>query len=341
MKIYLEKLMKQKNLTAEEMKQAVQHCFSPEANDAEIAAFLTALQIKGETADELTGLVEVIRSKSAFNASPLPNMMDNCGTGGDQSNSFNISTTAAFVIAGAGVPVAKHGNRSISSKAGSADVLEHLGVSLSFTREHMEESLSSNNIAFLFAPHVHKGLKPFTKVRKNLGVPTIFNVIGPLTNPFDLDAQLIGVYRPELLSLTAEALKKLQRNRAVVLHGAGGMDEASLSGTNELILLEKGNLTPLTLHPEEVGLPVYPNKQIRGGNAKENAAITRSVLKGEPGPYLDTVLLNAGLGLFASGAAETISAGVEMAKKSIASGSALQRLENLVQFSKKVPTEVV
>jgi anthranilate phosphoribosyltransferase len=341
MKNYLEKLMEQENLTVEEMKQAVLHCFRPEANNAEIAAFLTALQIKGETADELTGLVEVIRSKSTYHASPLPNMMDNCGTGGDQSNSFNISTTAAFVIAGAGIPVAKHGNRSISSKAGSADVLEHLGVSLSFSREHMEETLSSNNIAFLFAPHVHQGLKPFMKVRKDLGLPTIFNAIGPLTNPFDLDSQLIGVYRHDLLQLIAEALKKLQRKRAIVLHGAGGMDEASLSGKNHLILLEQGKLTPFTLHPEEVGLPVYTNEQIRGGDAKENAAITKSVLKGEPGPYLDTVLFNAGLGLFASGTAKTVSSGVAMAKESIASGSALEKLENLVQYSRKIPSEVI
>lgn len=341
MRIYLEKLMEQKHLTLEEMKHTVRYCFEPEATEAEIAAFLTALKIKGETADELTGLVEIIRSKSAFQSSPLPNMMDNCGTGGDQSNSFNISTTAAFVIAGAGIPVAKHGNRSISSKAGSADVLEHLGVSLSFSREHMEASLSTNNIAFLFAPHVHQGFKPFTKVRKNLGLPTIFNVIGPLTNPFDLDSQLIGVYRPELLSLTAEALQKLERKRAIVLHGAGGMDEASLSGTNQLILLEQGKLTSFTLHPEEVGLPVYSNEQILGGDAKENAAITKSVLNGEPGPYLDTVLLNAGLGLYASGAAETISTGIATAKESIDSGSALEKLENLIQFSKKVPSEVI
>jgi anthranilate phosphoribosyltransferase len=341
MKVYFEKLMEQKDLTVEEMKHAVQYCFKPETTDAEIAAFLTALKIKGETADELTGLVEVIRSKSVFNTSPLPNMMDNCGTGGDKSYSFNISTTAAFVIAGAGVPVAKHGNRSISSKAGSADVLEHLGVSLSLSRKQMEETLSSNNISFLFAPHVHQGLKPFTKVRKDLGLPTIFNVIGPLTNPFNLDSQLIGVYRHDLLQLMAEALKKLQRKRAVVLHGAGGMDEASLSGSNHLILLADGKLTPFTLHPEEVGLPVYANEHIRGGDAKENAAITKSVLKGEPGPYLDTVLLNAGLGLFASGTAQTVSLGVDMAKESITSGNAMEKLENLVQYSRKIPSEVI
>ncbi|GAB3790868.1 anthranilate phosphoribosyltransferase [Virgibacillus kimchii] len=341
MKMYLEKLMERKNLTVDEMQHAVRHCFKPETTESEISAFLTALKIKGETADELTGLVEVIRAKSAFHASPLPNVMDNCGTGGDKSNSFNISTTAAFVIAGAGVPVAKHGNRSISSKAGSADVLEHLGVSLSFSREHMEEALTANNICFLFAPHVHQGLKPFTKVRKNLGLPTIFNIIGPLTNPFDLGSQLIGVYRHDLLQLTADALRKLKRRRAIVLHGAGGMDEASLSGTNHMILLEQGRLTSFTLHPEEIGLPVYTKEQIRGGDAKENAAITKSVLKGEPGPYLDTVLLNAGLGLFANGTAETISSGVAMARESITSGSAMEKLENLVQYSRKIPSEVV
>ncbi|MFA1822867.1 anthranilate phosphoribosyltransferase [Virgibacillus oceani] len=341
MKNYLEKLIKQENLTVKEMKNAVQTCFKSETTEPEIAAFLTALQIKGETADELTGLVEVIRSKSVFNSNSLPNLIDNCGTGGDKSNSFNISTTAAFVIAGAGVPVAKHGNRSISSKAGSADVLEHLGVSLSLSREHMEETLHNNKIAFLFAQHVHQGLKPFTKVRKDLGLPTIFNAIGPLTNPFDLDSQLIGVYRHDLLPLIAETLKKLQRKRAIVLHGAGGMDEASLSGKNRLILVDQGELTSFTLHPEEVGLPVYANECIRGGDAKNNAAITKSVLKGETGPYLDTVLLNAGLGLYASGTVESIPAGVEMARQSIESGSALEKLESLVQYSRKIPSEVM
>lgn len=340
MKQYLKKVINKENLTVEEMKEATNYCFTDEVTESEIAALLTALQAKGETADEIAGLVEVIRGKSSFQTSPIPGTIDNCGTGGDQSNSFNISTTSAFVMAGAGITVAKHGNRSISSKTGSADVLEHLGVSLSFSKEHVEEMLIENKIAFLFAPHVHEALKPFSIVRKNLGLPTIFNAIGPLTNPIELDTQLIGVYRKELLPMIAASLKKLGRRRAVVVTGAGSMDEASLAGTNDLIILENDELTTLSLHPEEVGLPVYSNDAIRGGDSKENAEILMSVLKGKQGAYFDTVLLNAGLGIFTNGKTATIKDGINLARESILSGAALERLERLVDFSNQIPSEV-
>lgn len=340
MKQYLEKLIRGKDLTIDEMKEAANYCFKAEVTEAEISSFLTALQVKGETAEEITGLVEVIREKSSFQTSPIQNAMDNCGTGGDRSYSFNISTTSAFVIAGAGVTVAKHGNRSISSKTGSADVLEHLGVSLTFTKEHVEEMLLDNRIAFLFAPHVHEALKPFSIVRKHLGLPTIFNAIGPLTNPVELDTQLIGVYRQDLLPIIAEALQKLGRRRAVVVTGAGAMDEASLAGENQLITLVNGKLERKTLHPEEVGLSVYSNEKIRGGDAKANAEILKSVLNGKSGAYLDTVLLNAGLGLFTNGKAATIKDGIAMARESIKSGAALDRLERLITYSKKIPSGV-
>jgi len=340
MKQYIEKLINKESLKIEEMKDAANYCFTDDVTDSEIAAFLTALQAKGETADEITGLVEIIRSQSNYQTS-IPNTIDNCGTGGDKSYSFNISTTSAFVIAGCGIPVAKHGNRSISSKTGSADVLEHLGVSLSLTREHVEEMLEENNIAFLFAPNVHKALKPFSKVRKDLGIPTIFNAIGPLTNPIDLDTQLLGVYRKEMLPMLAESLKKLGRRRAIVVTGAGDMDEASLIGENHLILIDDGELIPFTLTPEEVGLPTYTKDEIRGGDAKKNAEILRDVLNGKPGAYMDTVLLNAGLGLFTNGKADTIKNGIEMARESIESGAARERLERLVEFSQKIPSEVL
>ncbi|WP_087974447.1 anthranilate phosphoribosyltransferase [Oceanobacillus rekensis] len=340
MKQYLKKVINGENLTVEEMKAATNYCFTDEVTESQIAALLTALQAKGETADEITGLVEVIREKSSFQTIPIPGAIDNCGTGGDQSNSFNISTTSAFVMAGAGITVAKHGNRSISSKTGSADVLEHLGVSLSFSKEHVEEMLIENKIAFLFAPHVHEALKPFSIVRKNLGLPTIFNPIGPLTNPIELDTQLIGVYRKDLLPVIAASLKKLNRRRAVVVTGAGSMDEASLAGSNDLIILENGELKSISLHPEEVGLPVYSNDSIRGGDSKENAEILMSVLKGKQGAYFDTVLLNAGLGIYTNGKAATIKDGINLARESILSGAALERLERLVDFSSKIPSEV-
>ncbi|MEI3598357.1 MULTISPECIES: anthranilate phosphoribosyltransferase [unclassified Oceanobacillus] len=337
MKTYLQKLINKENLSREEMKAAASHCFTSEVTESEIAAFLIALQAKGETADEITGLAEVIREKSSFQTENTLNVIDNCGTGGDRSNSFNISTTAAFVMAGAGIKIAKHGNRSISSKTGSADVLEHLGVSLSFSKEHIEEMLAENNIAFLFAPHVHEVLKPFSVVRQHLGVPTIFNVIGPLTNPIQLETQLVGVYRKDLLEKVAESLNKLGRRRAVVVTGAGSLDEASLAGLNKLIVIEDGKLTPMNLHPEEVNLPIYPNEAIRGGDSKRNAEILLSVLKGEPGAYFDTVLLNAGIGIYTSRKTDSIQAGIELARESILSGAALERLERLVSFSEKIP----
>ena len=335
MKQYIEKVIKGTDLTVEEMISATEACFHPDVTNTEISAFLTALRMKGETASEISGLAEVIRAQSAIQPEGLSNIMDNCGTGGDQSNSFNISTTAAFVIAGAGVPIAKHGNRSISSKTGSADVLEHLGVSLTFSAKEVEDILTENNIVFLYAPHIHAKLKHFMQVRQELGLPTIMNVIGPLTNPVKLDAQLLGVYRRDMLTVLAESLRKLGRRRAVVVNGAEYMDEASLAGENHLTLLEDGEITSFTLHPNEVGLPVYPNEAIRGGTAKENANILLDVLHAKPGAYLDTVLLNAGIALFASGKAQSIKEGIELARESITSGAALEQLETLVQYSQK------
>lgn len=341
MKTYLEKLINQESLSVEEMKEATNNCFSEEITDTEIAAFLTALRIKGETSDEIAGIVEVIRAHSDLSEINLPNVMDNCGTGGDRSNSFNISTTTAFVLAGAGVTVAKHGNRSISSKTGSADVLEHLGVSLAFSKEHTKEMLEENNIAFLFAPHVHAKLRPFMKIRQELGLPTIFNLIGPLTNPIHLESQLVGVYQRDKLKTIAESLKKLGRKRAVVLNGAGYMDEASLAGENHLVLLENEEITSFTLHPNEVGLPTYTIKEIEGGNAKENAKILLSVLNNEASPYLDTVLLNAAIGLFANGKTSTVKDGLEIARESIASGAALNRLNTLIKYSETLTSEAI
>lgn len=341
MKGYLEKLMNRENLTLSEMKAATNECFKEHITDTEISAFLTALKMKGETANEIAGIVEVIRAQSEMGSIQISDVMDNCGTGGDGSNSFNISTTAAFVLAGAGVTVAKHGNRSVSSKTGSADVLEQLGVSLSFTKEHTEKMLRENKIAFLFAPHVHTKLRPFMKIRQELKLPTIFNLIGPLMNPIDLDSQLLGVYQRDKLVTIAEALKQLGRRRAVVVNGAGFMDEASLAGENHLVLLDDGEITQFTLHPNDVGLPTYPNEAIRGGDAKENAKILLSVLRNEQSPYLDTVLLNAGLGLFAHGKTNSIKEGIEVARESIASGAAMERLNTLVQYSRSITSEAI
>lgn len=340
MKEQLQKLMNKEDLTLKEMQEATNYCFEQGVTDTEISAFLTALRTKGESADEIAGIASVIRSQSDMSTIDLPNVMDNCGTGGDQSNSFNISTTTAFVLAGAGVKVAKHGNRSISSRTGSADVLEELGVSLTFSKEATEYLLKHNNITFLFAPHVHSKLHPFMKIRQELGLPTIFNLIGPLTNPIPLTSQLMGVYQRDKLVTIAEALHQLGRERALVINGANEMDEASLAGENHLVLLDKGEITPFTLHPHDIGLPVHDQQAIEGGNAKENAAILLNVLNNESSPYLDTVLFNAALGLYANNKVLTIKDGVKVARESIASGAALEKLNTLIEFSNPSSKEV-
>jgi anthranilate phosphoribosyltransferase len=341
MKLFLEQLSEQRSLTEAEMENAVKHLFSDEISDSEMAAFLIGLKIKGETVDEILGLVKVMRDFALpFNAIGS-NIIDNCGTGGDGSKSFNISTTSAFVMAGAGITVAKHGNRSISSKTGSADVLEHLGVNLNLPTKASEEILQQIGITFLFAPFVHPKVKRIMKVRQDLRIPTIFNLIGPLTSPVNLDYQLLGIYRRDLLGMFAEVLLKLGRKRAVVLNGAGFMDEASLQGENHLVIVDNGKVMNKVLRPEEVGLGTYSNQEIVGGDAKENADILRSILNGEKGARRDTVLLNSGIGIYTAQKAESIEQGIAIARESIDSGAALSKLEQLVEMSKRFKQEVI
>ncbi|MFE8695941.1 anthranilate phosphoribosyltransferase [Cytobacillus sp. FJAT-53684] len=341
MKNILQQLSEGKSLSSEEIMQASGQLFSNEITDSEIAAFLIGLKMKGETAEEIAGLTAAFRERSLKISKRIPSIMDNCGTGGDGVKSFNISTTSAFVIAGAGIPVAKHGNRSISSKTGSADVLEHLGIDLTLPPEATEEILEKVGIVFLFAPYFHPQLKRIMKVRKDLRIPTVFNLIGPLTNPVDLETQLLGIYRRDMVVLFAEVLKKLGRKRAIVINGAGYMDEASLQGENYLAILENGMITEKVLHPEEFGLPIYANDSIRGGDAKENAEILLKVLKGERGAYRETVLLNAGIGIYTAGKADSIQKGLELAKESIDSGAALHKLEQLITASRSHQKQVI
>jgi anthranilate phosphoribosyltransferase len=312
-----------------------------EVSESEIAAFLMGLKSKGETVEEITGIVKGLKENTLPFRKKFPNVLDNCGTGGDGSSSFNISTTSAFVIAGAGIPVAKHGNRSISSKTGSADVLEYLGINLNLSVERTEEILDELGIAFLFAPHVHPKLKKVMTVRRQLKIPTIFNFIGPLTNPIDLDYQLLGVYRRDLLPVFAEVLQNLGRKRAVVINGAGFMDEASLQGENHLTLLEDGVISKQSFVPGEVGLPQYDNSAIKGGDSKENALILKNVLSGEKGACRDTVLLNAGIGIYASGRAENIVDGINIARDVIDSGAAYGKLQGLIEMTRKGQREAI
>ena len=335
MKLYLQKLMNRQSLSYEEMKTATELMFLDEVADSELAAFLIALKLKGETVDEIAGLIETLLEQALPFPKDIKGVMDNCGTGGDGSSSFNVSSTSAFVIAGAGIKVAKHGNRSISSKTGSADVLEALGVNLHMPQEAMEELIHEIGIAFLFAPHVHPRLGRIMKVRRELKIPTIFNLIGPLTNPIALDFQLVGIYDQKYVDIFAAVLKKLGRKRAVVVNGAGSMDEASLQGENHISLLENGSIHSFTLTPEEVGLNPYDNKEIIGGDAQVNAQILKNVLTGQTGAHRDTVLLNAGLGIYAAGVAATVEDGIKAAAESIDSGRAYETLRKLIENSVK------
>ena len=341
MREYLLQLAEQKHFSEEEMKSAAESLLCEEVSETEIAAFLMGLKSKGETVDEIAGLVRALKDNTLIFKKRFDNVLDNCGTGGDGSSSFNVSTTSAFVIAGAGIPVAKHGNRSVSSKTGSADVLEYLGIQLNLSAENIEEILDDIGVAFLFAPNVHPKLKKVMSVRRQLRIPTIFNFIGPLTNPIDLDYQLLGVYRRDLLNVFAEVLHKLGRKRAVVLNGAGFMDEASLQGENHLTILENGVITNESFFPEEVDLPQYDNQQIMGGDSKENAEILLRVLKGERGAYRATVLLNSGIGIYTAGKVNSIKEGITMAKEIIDSGKAYEKLSLLIDKTKKAQREAI
>jgi anthranilate phosphoribosyltransferase len=340
-KEFLQKLSNGHSLEKDEMRRAAHQLFNEETTESQIACFLTLLKMKGESVEEITGLVEVLREKALPVRSSMSGVLDNCGTGGDGSHSFNISTTSAFVLAGAGIKVAKHGNRSISSRTGSADVLEHLGISLDFRAEEINDLLSLCNIAFLYAPHIHSGMKRIMKVRKELKIPTIFNLIGPLTNPVELETQLIGVYRRDRLETMARVLNELGRKRAIILNGADYMDEASLAGENHLVLLENGMITSFTLTAGEVGLPHYPNSMIKGGGSSENAAILQDVLEGKEGAHLDTVLFNAGIALYAHGSVSSVAEGVKAARDSIVSGKAKNALQALIEYSQSNRKQVI
>ncbi|MGE7111388.1 anthranilate phosphoribosyltransferase [Lysinibacillus sp. NPDC047702] len=331
-----QKVQQREHLIYEEMLQAANWIFQDDTPKEEIASFLTALSTKGETAHEVAALATVMRSFALDVPAKAGVYMDNCGTGGDGLNTFNISTASAFVLAGAGVQMAKHGNRKISSASGSADVLEALGIHTDITIEQTVELLETEGIAFLYAPNVHPKLKRIGEVRRALSKPTIFNLVGPLTNPVSLSTQFTGINRPNFVMEYASVLQMLGRERAMVVSGPQGLDEASLAGQNTFVLVDKGDLIPFSLTAEDAGLSYAPLESIRGGNADENAVIMRKLLAGEQSAYFDTVLLNAGIGLFSYGKAETVKEGVDMARDSIFSGRALQKLEAVAAFSEKI-----
>ncbi len=322
------------HLTEEEALAVMEEMMTDKATPAQIGAFLVALKMKGETVEEITGMARAMRAKATPLETGLPNIMDTCGTGGDTRNTFNISTTAAFVIAGAGVPVAKHGNRAVSSRCGSADLLEALGVPISLSPVDTAKCLKEVGLAFLFAPVFHQSMRFAAAPRRELGLRTVFNILGPLTNPAGATCQVLGVYDHSLTGVMASVLGRLGCRRAFVCHGYDGTDEVSISGPTRVSMLREGEVVTFDLHPGDAGIATADMETIQGGGPEQNARITMSILEGRKGPCRDVVVLNAGLGLVAAGLAENLREGVDLACYSLDSGKALGKLEALVAFGK-------
>ena len=327
-----------KDLDEQQMTAVMQEIMSGEATDAQIGSFITALRMKGETIDEIVGAVRVMREKATFVDTGVDTaagdlLMDIVGTGGDGSGTFNVSTTTAFVVAGAGIPVAKHGNRAVSSSCGSADVLEALGVDLSMPADKVAQCVRTVGIGFLFAPMLHGAMKYAIGPRREMGIRTIFNILGPMTNPAGANVQLTGVFDKALTKTIAEVLGRLGMKRTLVVWGEGNMDEMTITGTSHVADAHDGKVDTYTVEPEDVGLSRSTISDIKGGETvEESAAQVREVLGNTPGARLDMVLLNAGAALMAAGEAPDLKAGVAMAREIIASGAALEKLDNLVAF---------
>ncbi len=329
----LAKLVAGKDLSADEAEGTMGEIMNGDSSPAQIAGFLTALRIKGETVEEISACARVMRAKVL----PVPvqsqGVIDTCGTGGDASNTFNISTAAALVVAAAGVPVAKHGNRSVSSQCGSADVLRELGVKLEISPEKMGACIDTVGIGFLFAPLLHPAMKYAIGPRREMGIRTVFNILGPLTNPAGAKRQLLGVYDAQLTGVMANVLGKLGSARALVVHGGDGLDELTLTGPSQVSELADGEVKTYQLSPADFGLQATSRADLLGGNPEENAALIRTILKGEPGPHRNVVLMNAAAALVVGGKAENWLEGVKLAKEAIDSGAALKTLERLVEFT--------
>ena len=330
-----------KNLTETQMVSVMDEIMSGEATESQIGSFITALRMKGETIDEIVGAVRVMREKATFvdtgiDTSSGEVLMDIVGTGGDGSGTFNVSTTTSFVVAGAGITVAKHGNRAVSSSCGSADVLEALGVDLSLSAEAVSRCVQNVGIGFLFAPMLHGAMKYAIGPRREIGIRSIFNILGPMTNPAGANVQLTGVFAKELTTTLAEVLVRLGMKRTLVVWGEGNMDELTVTGTSYIAEGRDGSVVDYSIEPEDVGLVRANINDIKGGaTADEAAQQVREVLGGKHGAKLDMVLLNAGAALFAAGKVESLKDGVDLARTVVDSGAALEKLNQLVAFSSK------
>ncbi len=332
----IKKLTERESLTAEEAQAAMNEIMSGDATPAQIAAFLIAMRMKGETVDEITGCARAMRDNvTRLNPKRRP-LVDTCGTGGDGSDTFNISTTAAFVVAGAGAAVAKHGNRGVSSACGSADVLKQLGVKIDAEHAVVERCIDEVGLGFMFAPIFHGAMKHAIGPRREVGVRTIFNILGPLANPAFAEAQVVGVYDRSLVEPLANVLKNLGARHAFVVHGADGLDEVTTTTTTtvaEAIEGARGGVKVSEFDPAEVGMETATLNDLIGGDAAVNAGITEGILRGETGPRRDIVVLNAAFALTAADRVKSIAEGIEAASRSIDSGAAMEKLERLREVS--------
>lgn len=346
------KVVEHRNLSVEEMEAVMREIMDGEATHSLIASFITALRMKGETVDEMTGAARVMREKATripLRYRPvaiehddinidLETILDTCGTGGDSTNTFNISTTCAFVVAGAGLKVAKHGNRAVSSCSGSADVLVELGVNIELSPEAVGRCVDEIGIGFLYAPLLHGAMKHAIIPRREIGIRTIFNLLGPLTNPAGADSQVMGVYEADLTDKLAHVLLNLGAKRGMVVHGMDGLDEITVTRESRISEIKDAGVHTWYLDPRDYGIELADADELKGGTAKENAEITRAVLSGERGPKRDIVLVNSGAAIYIGGKARTIADGIDLAEESIDSGKASGKLYELAKLSGKLAT---
>jgi anthranilate phosphoribosyltransferase len=328
------KVINRENLTEQEAVGVMKEIMSGEATEAQIACLITALRMKGETVEEITGFARTMREFAVkIKTDKTKPVVDTCGTGGDVSHTFNISTAAIFIVAGAGITVAKHGNRSVSSKCGSADVLEALGVKLDLPAESIEKCLDKVGVAFLFATVFHPAMKYAIGPRKQIGIRTVFNILGPMTNPAGADAQVMGVYSPALVEPLANVLKNLGTRHSFIVHGSG-LDEISLAGETKVAEVSGGKLSLYEITPEQFGMKRCKPEDLRGGDIKQNVEILKDILKGRKGPKRDIAVLKSAAAIVAGGKAKDLKQGIIVAEESIDSGKALKKLELLVGFAK-------
>lgn len=335
---YLDLLVRGRSLSADQAHGAMLCILEGQATHAQIAAFLVALRMKGETAEEIAGLARAMRDKAErVDAGPTKGpLLDTCGTGGDSAGTFNVSTLAAFVAAGAGVRVAKHGNRSLSGRCGSADLMEELGVRIDLTPEQMGRSIREVGIGFLFAPAIHKATRHAQPVRRELRLRTVFNYLGPLTNPAGATAQLVGAPSPEAAALMAHALAALGLERGLVVHGADGLDEITTTGPTLLYEIERGKVTRREITPDDFGVPRAQPEDLQGGEKADNCRIALEILDGAPGPKRDITLVNAAAALVVAGKAAGFGEAMERAAESIDSGAAREKVRALAEFTQRL-----